>query len=158
MLTMQWFMGCQDDLSDAYAVRKQVFTDEQGVDPKYDIDGTDKESFLLVAYEEEKVPIATGRLYIHGEDVFIGRVAVLKSFRGKGIGDFIMRLLMQQAAEMGYETQKLSAQQDAKIFYDKLGFVTVGEPYEKAGILHVDMVHNGSIPHLCPCKKGNCQK
>ena len=82
------------------------------------------------------VPIGTGRILSDGH---IGRVAVLKDYRGLGIGKLIMKELIKWAQDMNLEKVWLSSQWHAHSFYLDLGFVCVDEIYKEAGIDHIKM-------------------
>ena len=73
-------------------------------------------------------------------DGHIGRVSVLKDWRGLHVGDAIMRFVIAEAEKIGLRRQMLSAQVHATSFYERLGFSVVSGEYLDAGIPHVDMV------------------
>jgi len=84
--------------------------------------------------------VATGRLLGAGAGVAkIGRMAVHRVLRGTGVGRDILTRLMQAARDRGDQTVRLSAQRTAIGFYTRLGYQATSEPYEEAGIPHVDM-------------------
>ncbi|MCL2362309.1 MAG: GNAT family N-acetyltransferase [Defluviitaleaceae bacterium] len=143
MLTMKWFFA-DDGLEDAHAIRRAVFIEEQGLTEDEEYDGTDYACTHLVAYEND-IPIATGRIMLYGDDYIIGRVAVLKSHRGKNLGLGIMQTLIEACCMMGGERQILHAQTHARGFYEKLGFTAYGEEFEEAGIPHICMEHFGPV-------------
>ena len=120
---------------DICAIRYEVFIDEQNVPEELEIDGLDGEAKHVLAFVDE-VPIGTGRILSDGH---IGRVAVLKKYRGKGTGKFIMKELIKWAQDMNLEKVWLSSQCHAHSFYLDLGFVCVGEIYKEAGIDHIKM-------------------
>ncbi len=117
------------------AIRYEVFIDEQNVPEELEIDGLDGEAKHVLAFVDE-VPIGTGRILSDGH---IGRVAVLKKYRGQGSGKLIMKELIKWAQDMNLEKVWLSSQWHAHSFYLDLGFVCVGEIYEEAGIDHIKM-------------------
>lgn len=143
MLTLQWFFGDKDDLADAHAVREEVFVKEQGVPMADEHDGTDGACIHLVAYEND-IPVSTGRIMITTEDFVIGRVATLKSHRGKGIATGVMQALIDACVVMGGERQILHAQLTARKFYEKLNFTAYGDEFDDAGIRHIAMEHFGT--------------
>lgn len=118
------------------AIRFEVFVHEQNVAPELEVDGLDPKCLHALAFEDEN-PIATGRLL---EDGHIGRVAVLKPYRNRGIGIAIMKTLIEAARERSLATVCLSSQTHAIAFYERLGFKAQGEIYLDAGIDHIDMV------------------
>ena len=120
---------------DICAIRYEVFVDEQNVPEELEIDGFDGEAKHVLAFVDE-VPIGTGRILSDGH---IGRVAVLKKYRGQGSGKLIMKELIKWAQDLSLEKVWLSSQWHAHSFYLDLGFVCVGEIYKEAGIDHIKM-------------------
>ena len=119
----------------AAPIRFTVFVEEQGVPIDIELDGQDVLSVHAIVFDEEK-PVATGRLLPDGH---IGRMAVLKDWRRRGIGALMLQSLMQRAKERGYPEVALSAQIQAVPFYRAHGFVAEGEEYLEAGIRHQAM-------------------
>jgi len=143
MLTMRWSFGDKDDLTDAHAIRRVVFIEEQNVPEADEHDGTDGACIHLVAYDGQ-TPVSTGRIMITRDDFIIGRVATIKSHRGQGIATGVMQVLIDACMTMGGERQILHAQTSARTFYEKLGFVAYGEEFDDAGIPHIAMEHLGT--------------
>lgn len=143
MLTMKWFFGDKEPLTDAYSIRREVFIHEQNVPEEEDIDGTDHSCIHLVAYDNG-IPVSTGRIMVTKEDFIIGRVATLKNYRGRGIATSVMHALINACAEMGSDRKILHAQLTALSFYTKLGFTAYGDVFLDAGIQHVAMEHFGA--------------
>jgi len=120
---------------DICAIRYKVFVGEQKVPEELEIDGFDDQAKHVLAFVDG-VPIGTGRILSDGH---IGRVAVLKDYRGLGIGKSIMKDLIKWAQNMNLEKVWLSSQWHAHSFYLDLGFVCVGEIYKEAEIDHIKM-------------------
>ena len=120
---------------DICAIRYEVFVDEQNVPVDLEIDGLDGKAKHALAFVDG-VPIGTGRILNDGH---IGRVAVLKNYRGLGIGKLIMKELIKCAQDMSLEKVWLSSQWHAHSFYLDFGFVCVDEIYKEAGIDHIKM-------------------
>ena len=129
MLYAKWIDG-SDDISLAKAVREQVFVSEQGFAPEQEFDAFDNGAWHVVAMEDE-TPIGTGRLYIDDGKFTIGRLCVLPGYRNMGIGDALMRLLMDRGLEVGAPALYISAQQPLCGMYEKYGFAQIGEPYQE---------------------------
>ncbi|WP_343722775.1 GNAT family N-acetyltransferase, partial [Herbaspirillum seropedicae] len=87
-------------------------------------------------YDEAGQPLATGRLLPDGH---IGRMAVRKAGRGKGVGGAVLQALMQAARARGDREVVLNAQTHAAPFYAAHGFVQEGEIFLEAGIEHITM-------------------
>ena len=123
------------NIEDICAIRYEVFVDEQNVPEELEIDGLDNEAKHVLAFVDG-VPIGTGRIL---DDGHIGRVAVLKNYRGLGIGKLIMKELIKWAEDMTIEKVWLSSQWHAHSVYLDFGFVCVDEIYKEAGIDHIKM-------------------
>lgn len=122
--------------ADAAKVRYQVFVVEQNVPVSIERDVHDGECVHVVAYDERGRAIGTGRLLPDGH---IGRMAVLPTWRGKGVGSKMLQALVAAARQQNYAEVVLSAQVHARAFYEHHGFVAEGLPYEEAGIEHILM-------------------
>ncbi|TCW33082.1 GNAT family N-acetyltransferase [Gulbenkiania mobilis] len=133
-------------LYEVLALRDRVFVVEQ--QSIYgDLDGLDQQALHLSGRSPEGHLLAYARLLPPGikldRAVAIGRVVVDASVRGTGLG----RLLMQQALEAAESAWPgveigLSAQVNARSFYESFGFRRVSEPYDDGGILHEDMLRS----------------
>jgi predicted GNAT family N-acyltransferase len=121
------------DLADLRAVREPVFLVEQKIPPEMEWDEFDAKSRHVIARDREGRAIGTGRLTPeHG----IGRMAVLAPWRGRGVGEAIMRVLLEQARLLGYPSVELHAQSHAIAFYAKLGFEPFGDEFIECDIKH----------------------
>jgi len=121
--------------ADAKPIRFTVFVDEQRVPAEIELDEHDARCVHALAYVDGQ-PVGTGRLLPDGH---IGRMAVLKSQRGKGIGKALLRALLEAARRRGDREALLSAQVHAVGFYRAEGFQPEGPVYEEAGIAHQAM-------------------
>ena len=120
----------------ASPIRFQVFVREQRVPAEIELDDMDAPSLHAIAFENERA-IGTGRLLPDGH---IGRMAILKEWRRRGIGAAILKALIDAAERRGDREIALSAQLHAVEFYRTHGFEPVGDVYEEAGIPHQAMV------------------
>ncbi|WP_151790308.1 GNAT family N-acetyltransferase [Acinetobacter junii] len=120
---------------DAKFIRKQVFIIEQNIPEEEEWDDQDMISDHFVVYDQDQ-PIATARLLQNNS---VGRVAVLKAYRGHGIGSMIMLEIIQQAHQQDRKFLQLSSQVHAISFYEKLGFSIQGDAYDECGIPHIKM-------------------
>ena len=120
----------------ASPIRFTVFVEEQRVPIEIEWDDQDATSLHALAYSDAGDAIATGRLLPDGH---IGRMAVLKESRGKGVGGAILERLISVARERGDQQIELFAQTHALAFYRAHGFVEHGEVFEEAGIPHQAM-------------------
>jgi predicted GNAT family N-acyltransferase len=131
--------GWQQLAPDAMPLRHEVFVVEQRVPEELELDEFDPLSLHAVARDELGSPVGTGRLLPDGH---IGRMAVLRSHRGLGIGTAILTALMQEAEKRGDRCVRLHAQVHAEAFYARHGFVREGTEFIEAGIPHVAMRHD----------------
>lgn len=120
---------------DAKFIRKQVFIIEQNIPEEEEWDDQDMISDHFVVYDQNQ-PIATARLLQNNS---VGRVAVLKAYRGQGIGRMIMLEIIRQAHQQDRTFLQLSSQVHAISFYEKLGFSIQGDAYDECGIPHIKM-------------------
>ena len=122
----------------AAEIRKRVFIEEQGF--RNEFDEIDKNAWHIVMYVKDK-PAATGRMfYDENGSVHIGRIAVLKDYRGKSAGTCVMSVLEKKAADMGSKTVELSAQVRIADFYTSMGYKPVGDIYSDEGCPHIKMI------------------
>jgi predicted GNAT family N-acyltransferase len=128
-------VSCSADRDAAYAVRRRVFQDEQGVPAEIEFDADDDTAIHLVA-QADGVIIGTGRVVLHPDYAKIGRMAVLPQWRRHGIGRALLEALLREAAQRGAPHAVLHAQVHAVGFYARAGFVVVGDEFEEAGIPH----------------------
>ncbi len=126
----------QKDNNELRRIREAVFIAEQAVPPELEWDAEDETAVHFLAFEGD-YPIGTARLLPDGH---IGRVSVLKDWRGLNVGDAILKAVLTEAEQRGLNKQMLSAQVQATPFYERLGFTVVSGEYLDAGIPHVDMV------------------
>lgn len=124
------------DLPALRAVRDVVFVQEQNVPLSVELDGIDPQCRHVLARDANGHPIGTGRLT---PSQGIGRLAVLRDWRGRGVGAAMLQALLDLARSLGHERVELHAQVDAIGFYERFGFEAVGDEYLEAGIRHRTM-------------------
>lgn len=124
----------------AMALRTQVFVEEQGVPEALEHDQWDEKSEHAVVFNRLNQPMATGRLLpAEGGISRIGRMAVKRVLRGSGLGEIVLKALLDKASSRGDLEVVLHAQTSAQDFYAKFGFKPDGAIYEEAGIAHITM-------------------
>ncbi|WP_163103015.1 GNAT family N-acetyltransferase [Peribacillus alkalitolerans] len=129
----------EQQLEDAYSVRRTVFVDEQNVPEEEEIDAFEDEAKHFVLYDGE-TPVGAGRFRVLDGIGKVERICVLSSQRGKGAGNLIMDAIESYAYEKGIHKLKLNAQTQAIPFYEKLGYEAVSEIFMDAGIPHKTML------------------
>lgn len=138
--------------AEAYAIRVDVFVNEQGVPPELELDDLDAgaDHILLVL---DGVAVATGRLVVEepgyegldprwGQVAHLGRIAVTRVHRSRGFGAAVVRELETLAAQRGLRVAYLGAQSYARPFYERLGYTAYGPPFDDAGIEHRHMTRS----------------
>lgn len=131
----------QQELEDAFFVRKIVFVEEQNVPPEEEIDELENEAKHFVAYDHNE-PIGAGRFRVVEGAGKVERICVLKDKRNTGAGKAIMKKIEEYAKETGIEKLKLNAQTHAIPFYTNIGYDVVSDGFLDAGIPHKTMVKN----------------
>tara|TARA_B100000749_G_scaffold125503_1_gene96327 strand:+ start:1539 stop:1985 length:447 start_codon:yes stop_codon:yes gene_type:complete len=121
------------------AVRNAVFIEEQNVPRDLEWDGMDETSIHFIAETSDGDVIGTARLMPSGQ---IGRMAILISYRGHGIGRRMLEMAIQSAHRTGMKEVFLHAQSYALEFYLKAGFIPDGLEFEEAGIPHRSMTRS----------------
>lgn len=122
--------------SELLAIRYEVFVIGQNVPVEIEQDDLDPQCSHFLASDAGGKPIGTARV---DAEAHVGRVAVLESHRGLGVGRQLMNASLAYLAENGHELALLNSQTSAAEFYSKLGFVPVGEEFMEAGIPHIAM-------------------
>jgi putative N-acetyltransferase (TIGR04045 family) len=138
-IPIRWAAG-RDDIRGAFALRERVFCEEQGVPREDELDEHDEHALHLVALDPEfGGVIGTLRLLIDQDRAKIGRVAVERDWRRRGLALRMLRLALDAARRRGSLRVRLAAQLDAAPLYEKAGFAVESETFEEAGIQHVWM-------------------
>ncbi|WP_409368080.1 GNAT family N-acetyltransferase [Lysinibacillus sp. 38-6] len=128
--------------ADAFAVRKKVFVEEQGVPLHLECDAYDATATHFIMYEDNE-PAGAARLRtIEDHTAKIERVCILQNQRGKKLGALIMKEMENYAVSIGLQKLKLHAQSHAVPFYEKLGFTVTSPEFMDAGIPHRAMEKN----------------
>lgn len=136
---MSLSIAVTEKLDACLALRFEVFVDEQGVPVEEERDALDDSATHLLALKDG-VPVGTARIVFTEDIAKIGRVCVVKSARGTGLGAKLIEACVAEARRRpDVTTAKLGAQIHALGFYEKLGFEAFGPVYLDAGIDHRDM-------------------
>lgn len=132
------FKGLNGD-KDAIAIRTAVFIEEQGF--RIEFDDIDNIAVHTVLYVNDTAA-ATGRVYTENGEFIIGRVAVLKPFRKTGLGVQVLSVLEKEIIKLGGKQSVLSAQLQAREFYERNGYKATGEVYYDEECPHIRMIKN----------------
>ncbi len=128
-----------NELKEAFQVRKRVFVEEQGISEDLELDGNDSTALHMVVQYGERI-IGTARVLFPTPGVAkIERMAILKTFRRKGIGSKIVSFLNGRLKIKKISKVIVHAQCPAVPFYKSCGFIESGTPFNEAGIPHIKM-------------------
>ena len=128
-----------EDQAACLELRRQVFIEEQQVPEEIERDTDDASALHFLACEGEH-PIAVARVVEKKQAVAkIGRVAVVASRRGEGVGAELMAFVLATLTERGFTEALLHSQEPVVGFYEKLGFAVDGERFFEAEIPHFAM-------------------
>ena len=119
----------------AAPVRFEVFVHEQRVPAEIELDDMDAVSLHALAFDG-KAAVGTARLLPDGH---VGRMAVLKAWRRRGVGGLLLANLIREAGRRGHGEVWLAAQVHAIPFYERHGFRCEGPEFDEAGIPHRNM-------------------
>ncbi|MCM1039899.1 MAG: GNAT family N-acetyltransferase [Roseburia sp.] len=123
----------------AKEIRETVFIKEQGF--QNELDETDHEAAHLVAFDENNVPVATCRIFWNTamNAYTLGRLAVIREYRGQHIGSALLAEAENYVREKGGKTLILHSQCQAAGFYKKSGYAEFGEIEDDEGCPHIWM-------------------
>ncbi len=135
-ISVEYYNHLVEDIKN---IRETVFVLEQGFYEEFD--KTDDNCIhILVKIDSKKV--ATARIFKSkgdNEKWTVGRFAVLKDYRGQGIGSLLMRIAEEKIKENGGLIAELSAQKQAEKFYLSLGYISSGNIYYDQHAPHIHM-------------------
>ena len=126
----------QSHRDELLSVRQEVFVVEQKVPAEEEVDELDPVAVHFLATDSDGRAVGTARVLADGH---IGRVAVLKSERGQGIGRALTEAATEYLKVQRFESAKLNSQLAVTEFYEKLGFESHGEVFYECDIAHIAM-------------------
>jgi len=127
-----------EEVDAALRLRERVFFEEQGVRREADQDGRDPEATHIVAVEHGRVA-GTCRLVFQGDLARLGRMAVERDLRGRGMGAAMRREAERVSLAAGAHRISLHAQLPARSLYERDGYRQYGRQFVEEGIEHVAM-------------------
>ena len=122
--------------AEAAKIREEVFVREQGFREEFDT--VDNSAFHVVLFLDGKA-VATCRYFPDGDSYKVGRIAVLKNYRGRNFGSSVLLEAEKQIAMLGGRSVIFHSQLQACGFYEKLGYVPYGEIEPEEGCPHIWM-------------------
>ena len=133
----------QDAETDLRILREFVFIGEQNVPVELEWDGKDEQCVHILAQDKKGRGIGTARMTTEGH---IGRMAVLRAWRNRGVGSDMLTALVTIARARQLSRVQLDAQTHAVEFYQRHDFIPQGGTFMDAGIPHQHMTR--SLPPL----------
>lgn len=124
---------------EAREIRISVFVEEQGFENEFD--EIDSEAVHIIIRNDDGMPVATCRIFWNNEmeSHIFGRLAVVKEFRGRGIGSDVLKSALEYVKNSGGKKLMLHSQCTAIPFYEKLGFESFGEVEYEENCPHIWM-------------------
>ena len=124
---------------EAALIRQKVFVEEQGF--QYEFDEIDDISTHFVLFDDNSTPIAACRVFWSEKNnsYVLGRLAVIKEYRGKGLGRTIVDDAEKHIKKMGGKELQLHAQCRITEFYKRIGFTPFGEVEYEEDCPHIWM-------------------
>ncbi len=137
-ITVHIYKGLEN-IEKLHKIRREVFIKEQNVSEEIEIDGEDYRC-VHIALEKDDIVIATARLINKPNGLYIGRVAVLKDYRGLGLGKKVMMELHKYLKNENVEEVYLNAQIQVIDFYKSIGYEEISDFFVEANIKHKKMI------------------
>jgi predicted GNAT family N-acyltransferase len=132
-------ISSQAELVQALTIRIRVFVLEQRVPAQIDLDTDDQRAMHLLATISDKA-VGTARVVMKHGNAKIGRMAVLKNYRRKGVGAALLKRAVLAANKLQARRIYLNAQVAVMGFYERMGFRAVGRVFTEGGIAHRKMI------------------
>lgn len=130
----------EDELLGANEVKRQVFVIEQGIDEALVFENVEENDEINIIVKKDSMVIGTARVVFPADETAkVERMAVLVSYRGRGIGNGIISFLLGELKRMKIKNIILHAQYQVADFYKACGFIETGLPFIEAGIKHIKM-------------------
>ncbi|MNO34564.1 putative N-acetyltransferase YjcF [compost metagenome] len=129
----------EEQLQEAFRIRREVFVEEQGVALADEFDDHEQQAEHILIYQEE-LPVGTARLRSVDGWAKLERICLLSPYRKSGLGSVIIGTLENMAVNRGHRQAKLHGQKQAEGFYQRLGYETSSPIFMEDGIPHVLMV------------------
>jgi len=117
----------------AFAIRRRVFVEEEGVDASLEYDSEEEAHHYLLLMGRKA--LATARWRETEKGIKLERFAVLPEFRNRGLGGIILKEVLKDVVLLN-KTVYLHSQLRAIPFYERHGFVKEGEVFYEAGMGH----------------------
>ena len=124
------------DLEKVFAIRREVFVGEQNCPPELEWEYEEESNHFLATVDGE--PAGASRWRKTDKGYKLERFAVLKNFRGHGVGQALVQAVLDDLPQDATYVY-MHAQIQAVTLYERFGFVKTGPEFEEAGIRHYKM-------------------
>jgi predicted GNAT family N-acyltransferase len=125
------------ELEKVFAIRREVFVGEQNCPPELEWEHEEESNHFLATVDG--VPAGASRWRKTDKGYKLERFAVLKNFRGDGVGQALVKAVLNDLPEDA-DYIYLHAQIQAVTLYERFGFEKTGPEFEEAGIRHYKMI------------------
>ena len=130
----------------AYSVRIEGMNRQYNISLREEFDEHDCDGTKYIVLLDGGYPVATCRFYETSQGrVMLGRVVVLPEYRNKGLGNRLIKETEDWIRELGYSTIDVDSRTTAVGFYEKNGFVIVGDKVEKSGCFECIRMRKGIV-------------
>ena len=153
MIQGKFILG-QEHMSELHKIWEEVFVKEAGL-PK---DQVCKEKYgksihaMVYVGSDLTCPVAAGSLAVNADFAELERIAVLRDYRGKQYGDFLVRMLLDKANSAGIQNIFVRVPDSEKEFFLKLGFIEQREELNSFGLPCISMKYSNNMIRKC-CKE-----
>jgi predicted GNAT family N-acyltransferase len=128
------------ELEKVFIIRREVFVGEQNCPPELEWEHEDESTHFLATVNGEPAGAARWRKTYKGYK--LERFAVLKKFRGHGVGQALVQAVLDDLPQDATYVY-MHAQIQAVSLYERFSFVKTGPQFEEAGIQHFKMERHG---------------
>lgn len=139
MFKIEFITADDSRFDDVKRIRTTVFTNEQGAVAGEEFDSYDNDADFALVVDDNGTIAGTGRVALVDNGYKIGRIAILKEYRGNHLGDMLVKALIKKAYSKGAKSVFVDSQLHAIPFYEKIGFATCGEQIVDRGLPHIPM-------------------
>ena len=126
------------EVAEALELRRRVFFSEQGIRREADEDGRDHSALHVIAFENGAL-VGTCRMIVTDGVAMLGRLAVQREDRRRGVGRAVLEEAERSAVAAGADRMALHSQMPVREFYEKSGYSAYGQVFVEEGIEHVAM-------------------
>lgn len=129
----------EQELSEALAIRREIFVQEQGLFTDSDLDEHEEKSIHLVVKKQGEI-VGTVRIYPENANHWVGgRLAVRSSSRDFRVGSLLVKEAVRRVKVLGGTSFHAAIQEKNVNFFKKIGWTAIGEPFVHHSAVHQRM-------------------